>query len=98
MSKAARNRQGSARARIAAQQAAARRAERRNRLFIAGGSLVAVVAILVAFIVIKLSSGSPAGPAPAGARISLPAVARDVTSIPAGTLDQAGPAACRSPR
>jgi thiol-disulfide isomerase/thioredoxin len=91
MSKAARNRQGSARARIAAQQAAARRAERRNRLFIAGGSLVAVVAILVAFIVIKLNSGSPAGPAPAGARISLPAVARDVTSIPAGTLDQAGP-------
>ena len=40
MSKATRNRQQSARERIAAQQAAARRAEVRKRMFIAGGSIV----------------------------------------------------------
>jgi hypothetical protein len=90
MSKAARNRQQSARARIAAQQAAARRAERRRTLIIAGGSVVAVLAVLAAFVVIKLNSGSPARPPSAGARVSLPAVASDVTSIPASTLDRAG--------
>lgn len=88
MSKAARNKQQSARAQIAAQQAAARRAERRNRLLMAAGSVVAVLAVLAAFVVIRLNSGGPGGPAGPQTRTVLPAaVVKDITSVPASTLD-----------
>ena len=88
MSKAARNKQQGARARIAAQQAAARRAEHRSRLLMAGGSVIAVLAVLAAFVVIRLHSGGPAGPAGPKTRTVLPAaVAKDITSVPASTLD-----------
>jgi hypothetical protein len=90
MSKAARNRQQAARARIAEQQAAARRAEARRRLLIAGGSVLAVLAVVVAFVVIKASSGTPSTPASAGGRTTVPAVASQVTSVPANTLAQVG--------
>ena len=58
MGKATRIRQRSARERIAAQRVAERRAEARRRLLITGGSVLAVIAIVVAFIVVK-SLGSP---------------------------------------
>jgi thiol-disulfide isomerase/thioredoxin len=91
MSKATQNRQQSARERIVAQQAAARRAEVRKRLLIAGGSIVAVLAVVVAFVVIKLSAGKPAAPAGANTGTALPAsVIRDVTTVPASTLNTVG--------
>src|SRR6266516_4182442 len=67
MGKATRIRQQNAREKIAAQRAAAQRAERRRRLFITGGSVLAVVAIVVAFIVVKSlgSSSAPSKPASA---------------------------------
>jgi thiol-disulfide isomerase/thioredoxin len=92
MSKATRIRQQNARERIAAQRAAARRAEIRNRVLIVSGSVLAVIAIVVAFVLVKVtqnnnsSSGStnPSGTA-------LPAsVMKNITSVPASTLNTVG--------
>ncbi len=92
MSKSARSSRDNARERIAAQRAAARRAEVRNRIIITGGSVLVVVVVVVVFIVVKAgqkppastSAGSPTGTA-------LPAsVIRDVTSVPASTLNAVG--------
>ena len=92
MSKAARARQQAARERIAAQRAAARRAETRRRVLIAGGSALVVVAVVVAFIVIRANSGgSPSVPPGAPKGTALPAsVQRDITGVPASTLDAVG--------
>ncbi len=96
MGKAARNRQQSVRERIAAQQAAARRAEARRRLMITGGAIVVVVAIVLAFVLIKLSSGSPGSSGTSGSSSSVTGVAlpasvhRDVTGVPVSTLDTIG--------
>ena len=97
MGKAARKREQSVRERIAAQQAAARRAEARRRLLLAGGAIIVVVAIVVAFVIIKLNSGSSSSSGPSGSSASsvtgsaLPAsVTKDVTSVPASTLDAIG--------
>jgi thiol-disulfide isomerase/thioredoxin len=90
MGKATRIRQQNAREKIAAQRAAERRAEQRRRLFITGGSVLAVIAIVVAFIVVK-SMSSPATPPNAAARTPLPAsVAKNVTSVPPSTLAAVG--------
>lgn len=86
MSKVARIRARSARERIAAQQAAQRRAETRRRLLIAGGSTVVVLALVIGLIVAKLSQ-SPAKAADAATR---PAVARQVTTVPAAAFDSVG--------
>jgi thiol-disulfide isomerase/thioredoxin len=93
MGKASRNKRESARERIAAQRAAQRKAEVRNRLLITGGSILGVVIIVVAFIVIKANQ-SPAststGPTSA-AGTALPAsVVTDITSVPASTLTSVG--------
>ena len=83
MGKATRIKQQNARERIAAQRAAAKRAERRRRILLTGGSILGVVAIVVALVVIKLvSSGkTTAGPVTGTA---LPAsVVRQITSVPA---------------
>jgi thiol-disulfide isomerase/thioredoxin len=88
MGKAERNRRQSAREKIAAQQAAARRAERRRQLLITGGSVVAVLAIVVTFIVVK-TLGGPAS-AGSGKATSSASLARQVTSVPAGTLNSVG--------
>ena len=94
MGKAARrNRQQSVRERIAAQQAAARRAEAQRRLLIAGGAIVVVVAIVLTFVLIKLNSGSSGTSGASGSvtGTALPAsVHRDVTSVPASTLNTIG--------
>ena len=82
----------SRREKIAAQRAAARRAEQRRRILIASGSVVAVLAIVVAFIVIKLNSkprrGTTRANGPTGA--ALASVVSNVTSVPASTLDKVG--------
>jgi thiol-disulfide isomerase/thioredoxin len=96
MGKAARNRQQSVRERIAAQQAAARRADARRRLLITGGAIVVVLAIVLAFVLIKLNSGSSGSSGTSGSSSSvtgtaLPAsVNRDVTGVPVSTLDTIG--------
>jgi hypothetical protein len=82
----------SRREKIAAQRAAARRAEQRRRILIASGSVVVVLAVVLAFVVIKLNS-KPA-PAKAGANgptgAALASVVSGVTSVPASTLDTVG--------
>lgn len=88
MGKAERNRRQSAREKIAAQQAAARRAERRRQLLLAGGSVVVVLAIVVAFIVIK-TLGGPAS-AGSGKATSSAGLVRQVTNVPASTLQAVG--------
>jgi thiol-disulfide isomerase/thioredoxin len=88
MGKAERNRRQSAREKIAAQQAAAKRAERRRQLLLTGGSVVVVIAIVVTFIVIK-TLGGPAS-AGSGQATASAGLVRQITSVPAGTLDSVG--------
>jgi hypothetical protein len=80
--------------RIAAQRAAAQRAQRRNRLLIAGGAIIAVVAIVLGFV---LSSGnSPATSSGGGGASTLPTgsalaqVVTTTTTVPAATVDSVG--------
>ena len=92
MGKASRTKvDSSRREKIAAQRAAARRAEQRRRILIASGSVLVVLAIVVAFVVIKLNGkpaadNSPNGPTGA----ALASVVSNVTSVPASTLDTVG--------
>ncbi len=92
MSKATRIRQQNAREKIAAQRAAARRAEIRRRALITAGSVVVVIAIVVAFVVIKVSGGKTSGGGSSSVTgTTLPAsVQKDITSVPASTLDKVG--------
>jgi len=91
MGKATRIRQQNAREKIAAQRAAARKAETRRRMLITGGSILAVVAIVVAFVVVK-SLGSPSTPQHSSAGgTPLPAsVVKDITGVPASTAEAVG--------
>src|SRR5215467_1573712 len=90
MGKASRIKQQSAREKIAAQREAARKAERRNRIMITAGSTLIVLVIVAAFIVIKLSQGSPSSSS-ANGRTLLPAsVSSQVTGVPAATLNKVG--------
>jgi hypothetical protein len=92
MSKATRIRQQNARQKVAAQRAAARRAEIRRQVLLAGGSVVVVLAIVLTFVFIKLgnkpSSSNGAGGV-TGTALSASA-ARDVTTVPASTLNTVG--------
>jgi thiol-disulfide isomerase/thioredoxin len=91
MSKATGVRQRAAQEKIATQRAG-RRAETRRRLFIAGGSILAVIAVVITLVIVKTARGSgpAAGPGdPAGT--ALPAgVASRITSVPDGTLARVG--------
>jgi hypothetical protein len=90
MSKASRNRQQAARERIAAQRAAARKAEMRNRALIVAGSVIAVIAVIVVFIVIKAGSHT-ATPTGSTTGTPLPAtVDRQITNVPVSTLAKVG--------
>jgi thiol-disulfide isomerase/thioredoxin len=87
MSKATRIRQQNAREKIAAQRAAARRAEVRKRVLITAGSVIAVLAIVAAFIVIKaFNKPSPSTTASAPSA----SVTKNVTTVPASTLNSVG--------
>ncbi len=89
MSKAQRIRDMNARQRIAAQQAAARRAEARRRLYLTGGAIVVVIAVVVGIIVGKSLSGHTSPTAPA-TTAEVTAVNRQITSVPASTLNTVG--------
>ena len=92
MGKAERIRQMNARQRIAAQQAAARRAEARRRLYLASGSVLGVIAIVVGLIVWKNASSNSASASnntqATAAETSL--VTRQITTVPAATLGAVG--------
>jgi thiol-disulfide isomerase/thioredoxin len=92
MSKATRIRQQNARERIAAQRAAARRAEIRNRVLIVSGSVLAVIAIVVAFVVVRASQNSSnSNQSESVTGTVLPAsVLRNVYTVPASTLNSVG--------
>jgi len=101
MSKATRIRRENAREKIAAQRAAARKAEMRRRVFITAGSILAVVVVVVAFIVIKATNHPASSSASAGSSTgtALPAsVVKNITTVPASTLESigAGTAAAKS--
>jgi thiol-disulfide isomerase/thioredoxin len=90
MSKGQRLREQSTRQRIAAQQAAARRADIRRRAMILGGSLVAVIAVVVG-LVIAYSTNSPGKSTAGPTGTVLPAsVAANVTSVPTSALASVG--------
>ena len=88
MSEAQRVKTNNARQKIAAEQAAARRAETRRRVLIAGGSVAVVLALVAALIVAKLTQ-SPAR-ATVAATVADPAVARQVTNVPEAMFDTVG--------
>ena len=92
MGKASRIKQQSAREKIAAQREAARKAERRNRILITGGSTLAVLVIVLVFVIVKVSQGSPSSSGNSSSTgTALPAsVASQVTGVPAATLDKVG--------
>jgi hypothetical protein len=92
MGKASRIKQQSAREKIAAQREAARQKERRNRMLITGGSTLAVLVIVLAFVLVKISQGSPSSSGSSSTTgTALPAsVASQVTGVPAATLDKIG--------
>jgi len=91
MGKAERNRQHSAREKIAAQQASARQADQRRKGLAVAGSIVAVLAVVIALIVAKSLGGSTASASGANTASSTVAggVSHDIASVPATTLDQA---------
>ena len=78
---------------IAARQAAARRAQVRNRMLLASGAVIAVIAVALTLVLVKVTIGSklvaaPPADGPAGA--ALASVVTDVTMVPASVLDTVG--------
>lgn len=93
MGKASRTKQGpDRRARVAAQRAAARRAEQRKRMYLAGGSILAVLVVALAFVLVKANENShSAGNAsngPTGA--ALASLTTKVVNVPQSVLDKVG--------
>jgi thiol-disulfide isomerase/thioredoxin len=99
MGKAERIRRMNARERIAAQQAAARRAEARRRMFLASGSVLGVIAIVIGLIVWKNASSNSAsaasGTKATAAEVSL--VTKQISTVPAATLNAVGQGSGVSP-
>ena len=92
MGKATRVKRENARERIAAQRAAQRKREIRNRLLLTGGSILGVIVIVVAFILVKTTQ-SPAKTvaAESATGTALPAsVVKNITTVPASTLASVG--------
>lgn len=86
MSKAERTRARAAREKIAAEQARARRAQTRRRALAGAGAITAVLALVVALVLVKLTRS----PAKAGPARTEGAVARSVTTVPAATFNRVG--------
>jgi hypothetical protein len=88
---------GDRRTRIAAQRAAAQRAQRMTRLLIAGGAIVVVVVVVLAFVVFggHGSSGGKAPTAPTGS--TLAQTISKVTTVPVSTSDAVGTGNVTSP-
>jgi len=90
MGKASRNkRAGSARDRIAAQREIQRRREVRNRVFLSSGAVVVVIAIVLAFVLVKLNSHSKASGGAATGTVLSASVLSGI-NVPASTLNAVG--------
>jgi thiol-disulfide isomerase/thioredoxin len=80
------------RQKIAAQCAAARLAQIRRRILLAGGSIITIVAVVVTLVLVKAGSGpgtaSASSEGPTGA--ALHGLVSDVSSVPASVLDAVG--------
>src|SRR5277367_4093464 len=75
------------RARIAQQREAQRRAEQRKRIYLAGGSILVVAIVVVAFVLVKLNSGTATSPnGPTGA--ALTSVTQQVSGVPVSVTDK----------
>ena len=92
MGKAERNRRMNARERIAAQQAAARRAEARKRMYLASGSVLGVIAIVIGLIVWKSASSNQASAAAGGKATAteVSQITHQISTVPAATLNAVG--------
>jgi hypothetical protein len=90
MGKAQRIREMNTRQRIAAQQAAARKAETRRRLYLAGGSVLAVIAIVVGLIIAKNVGSGSSSSLPSATAAEVSQVTSQITTVPASTLDAVG--------
>jgi hypothetical protein len=87
MGKAARAKEPTARERIAAQRAAERRqAAVRRRLLLMGGCVAVVIALVVAFVVVKANDKTPVS---AGSATN-PQIVKQVASVSAATFDAVG--------
>ena len=77
---------------IAAQRAAARRAQTRNRLLLAVGAILAVVAVTVTVVLVGAGSATPpkAPPSDGPKGTALAQTVRDLTTVPASTLEAIG--------
>ena len=100
MEKASRAKQNASRRdRIAAQRAAQRRREVRNRILIFSGVAVVVIAVVLGFVIAKLNSKSTTTTAssngPTGA--ALAAVVAKTTSVPTPVLEKVGAGSVTSP-
>jgi Domain of unknown function (DUF929) len=79
-----------ARERVAAERAAKKRAEKRRRLLTAIGAVTAVLALVAALIVVKLTA-TPAHPAAASESAAPAVVVRQVTTVPPAQLTSVNP-------
>jgi hypothetical protein len=87
MSKGQRIRERTAREKIAAQQAAARKAERQRVLLIGGGSVALVLVLVAVIVIVALNRHSPKQ----GGQAGLPTnVATELTHVPASVLAAVG--------
>ena len=91
MSKASRAKQSSARQRIAAEREAARRAQQRNRILLTVGSVAVVLAVVAAFVLVKVLGGNSSQTQQPVTGTLLPAsVSRLVTAVPTSTFAAVG--------
>jgi thiol-disulfide isomerase/thioredoxin len=86
MGKAERNRNQSARERIAAQQQAAKQTEQRRRMIVIGGITVVILAVVAIILISQLTKKSQSG----GTNGALPASVQSNLTVPASTLAAVG--------
>jgi hypothetical protein len=91
MGKATRVKRENARERIAAQRAAQRKREMRNRMLWTGGAILGVIVIVVAFVLVKTSQSPAKAGADSATGTALPAsVVKDIATVPPSTLTSVG--------
>jgi hypothetical protein len=95
---ASRSRSGTRRERIAAQRAAEHRAQVRNRVLLASGAAVVIIAIVAVFVVLKVNStAKTSGVSNGPTGTALAQVVSETTSVPASTLAAVGAGSVTTP-
>lgn len=89
MGKASRTKQQpDRRGRIAAQREAEHRREQRKRIYLAGGSILVVAIIAIAFVIFKSNGGTAAASSNGPTGAALATVTSEVTGVPASVTDK----------